>query len=169
LLETAHEQLPSELERLGPAEVLLPDGHESLLPVALGVPVKQLPPWNFDQDFAQRALTKQFRTQDLSGFGYDGRGPGLSAAGALLEYCRTTQRGDLAHVRALRVERESTYLRIDAVSRRNLEITETLRGEAAPTLLSLLDTCASSMGSRLMRHVLHHPLRDRGTVAASRP
>ncbi len=166
LLETRQEQLLSELERLSPAEVLLPDGHESLLPVALGVPVKQLPPWNFDRDFAQRALTKQFRTQDLSGFGYDGRGPGLSAAGALLEYCRTTQRGDLAHVRALHVERESTYLRIDAVSRRNLEITETLRGEAAPTLLSLLDTCASSMGSRLMRHVLHHPLRDRGTVAA---
>ncbi len=166
LLETGLEQLPSELERLRPAEVLLPDGHERLLPVNFSVPVKQLPPWNFDQDFALRALTKQFRTQDLSGFGCDGLGPGLSAAGALLEYCRTTQRGDLAHIRALQVERESTYLRLDAVSRRNLEISETLRGEPAPTLLSLLDTCASSMGSRLMRQVLHHPLRDRGTVEA---
>ena len=166
LLEATFEQLPSELERLRPAEVLLPDGHENLLPLNFSVPVKQLPPWNFDRDFALRALTKQFGTQDLSGFGCDGLAAGLSAAGALLEYCRATQRGDLAHVRALKVERESTYLRLDAVSRRNLEISETLRGENSPTLLSLLDTCASSMGSRLMRHVLHHPLRDRSTVEA---
>ncbi len=166
LLETGSEQLASELERLRPAEVLLPDGHEGLVPAGLAVPVKQVPPWNFDRDFALRALIKQFRTQDLSGFGCDGLGPGLSAAGALLEYCRTTQHGDLVHVRALHVERESTYLRLDATSRRNLEISETLRGEAAPTLLSLLDTCVSSMGSRLMRQVLHHPLRDRSAVEA---
>ena len=50
---------------------------------------------------------------------------------------------------------------MDAATRRNLEITETLRGEPAPTLLSLLDTCATNMGSRLLRHWLHHPLRDR--------
>jgi DNA mismatch repair protein MutS len=166
LLETGLEQLTSELERLRPAEVLVPDGHESLVPLNFGVPVKQLPPWNFDRDRALRALTNQFKTQDLLGFGYGGKGPGLSAAGALFEYCRTTQRGDLAHVRTLHVERESTYLRLDAVSRRNLEISETLRGEAAPTLLSLLDTCTSSMGSRLMRQVLHHPLRDRASVEA---
>jgi DNA mismatch repair protein MutS len=166
LLETGQEQLASELERLDPAEVLLPDGQEGLLPAGFSGPAKQLPPWSFDQDRALRSLTKQFGTQDLSGFGGNGLGPGLSAAGALLEYCRTTQRGDLAHIRALRVEQESTYLRLDAVSRRNLEISETLRGEAAPTLLSLLDTCASSMGSRLMRQILHHPLRDRSIVEA---
>ena len=62
--------------------------------------------------------------------------------------------------RACSVERESDYVLLDAAARRNLEITETLRGEPAPTLLSLLDTCASSMGSRLLRHWLHHPLRN---------
>ncbi len=166
VLETRRENLPSELERLAPAEVLLPEGSEGLLPSELKVPLKRLPPWNFDRDSALRGLTKQFGTRDLAGFGCDGLGPALSAAGALLEYCRTTQRGDLAHVLGLRVERESAYLRLDAVSRRNLEISETLRGEAAPTLLSLLDTCTTSMGSRLMRQILHHPLRDRGTVEA---
>ena len=166
LLETGHGHLPSELERLGPAEVLVPDGHENLLPAGFRVPVRLLPPWNFDPDLALRSLTKQFGTRGLSGFGCDGLGSGLSAAGALLEYCRTTQRADLAHIRALRVEQETAYVRLDSVSRRNLEISETLRGEAAPTLLSLLDTCASSMGSRLMRQVLHRPLRDRGTVEA---
>jgi DNA mismatch repair protein MutS len=166
VLETAPENLASELERLGPAEILLPDSWEDHMSAGLSVPVKRLPPWHFDLDSAQRALIKQFGTQDLSGFGCDGLGPALGAAGALLEYCLTTQRGNLPHVRALRLERDSAYLRVDAVSRRNLEISETLRGEVAPTLLSLLDTCASSMGSRLMRHVLQHPLRDRATVEA---
>jgi DNA mismatch repair protein MutS len=166
VLETAPENLPSELERLGPAEILFPDGWDQLLPAGLSVALRRLPPWMFDRDSAVRGLTRQFGTQDLNGFGCQGLGPALGAAGALLEYCRTTQTGDLPHVRALRVERQSAYLRLDAVTRRNLEISETLRGEAAPTLLSLLDTCASSMGSRLMRHVLHHPLRDRATAQA---
>jgi len=166
VLETASENLPSELERLAPAEILLPENNEGLLPPGFNVPLKRLPPWHFDRDSALRGLVKQFGTRDLAGFGCDGLGPALDAAGALLEYCRTTQCGDLAHVLALHVERESAYLRLDAVSRRNLEISETLRGEAAPTLLSLLDTCATSMGSRLMRQVLHHPLRDRRTVEA---
>jgi DNA mismatch repair protein MutS len=166
VLETARENLPSELERLGPAEILLPEGWDQLLPTGLSVPVRHLQPWMFDRDSAVRALARQFGTQDLNGFGCEDLESALCAAGALLQYCRTTQGGHLPHVRALRVERQSAYLRLDAVSRRNLEISETLRGEAAPTLLSLLDTCASSMGSRLMRHVLHHPLRDRGTVEA---
>ncbi len=166
VLETVAANLPSELERLGPAEVLLPDGSEHLLPDGFNVPSKRLPAWNFDRDSATRALTKQFGTQDLSGFGGEGLDAALGAAGALLEYCRTTQGGDLAHVRALHVERDSAYLRLDAVSRRNLEISETLRGEPAPTLLSLLDTCATSMGSRLLRHVLHHPLRDHSAIQA---
>jgi DNA mismatch repair protein MutS len=166
VLETARDNLPSELERIAPAEILLPEGWDELLSAGLSVPVRRLPPWMFDRDSAVRGLTRQFGTQDLYGFGCEDLEPALSAAGALLQYCRMTQGGHLPHVRALRVERQSAYLRLDAVSRRNLEISETLRGEAAPTLLSLLDTCASSMGSRLMRHVLHHPLRERGTVEA---
>jgi DNA mismatch repair protein MutS len=166
VLETGSENLPSQLERLAPAEILLPENSEGLLPPGFNAPLKRLPPWHFDRDSALRALAKQFGTRDLAGFGCDGLGPALNAAGALLEYCRATQRGDLTHVLALRVERESAYLRLDAVSRRNLEISETLRGDSAPTLLSLLDTCETSMGSRLMRQILHHPLRDRSAVEA---
>src|SRR3990172_6080130 len=55
---------------------------------------------------------------------------------------------------------------MDEATRRNLELTETLRGESAPTLFSLLDECASGMGSRLLRHWLHHPLRDRAALQA---
>ena len=72
----------------------------------------------------------------------------------------------LAHVTALAVEHEGSYLRLDAATRRNLEISETLRGEPAPTLFSLLDSCATSMGSRWLRHCLHHPLTERGIPRA---
>jgi DNA mismatch repair protein MutS len=69
-------------------------------------------------------------------------------------------------VRSLAVEHESAFVRMDAATRRNLEISETLRGDPEPTLLSLLDTCATTMGSRWLRHALHHPMRDRAAVSA---
>jgi len=166
VLETAPAQLASELTRLQPAEILVADGMQERLPAGMAVCVKPLPLWHFDIDTAVRGLCRHFGTQDLSGFGSDGLEPALGAAGALLEYCRTTQGSALAHVLGLRVEREAAYLRLDASTRRNLEISETLRGEPAPTLLSLLDTCATSMGSRYLRHVLHHPLRDRAAADA---
>jgi DNA mismatch repair protein MutS len=166
VMEIAGERLGAELTRLQPAEILLPDAAEAALPAGLGAAIKRVPAWHFDRDSAHRALTRHLGTQDLSGFGAESLGPALGAAGALLEYCRATQGAAPSHVLALRVEHEAEYLRLDAATRRNLEISETLRGEPAPTLLSLLDTCATGMGSRWLRHALHHPLRDRKRVEA---
>ena len=90
----------------------------------------------------------------------------IGAAGALLGYAAATQQSALAHVRTLAVETASEYLALDAATRRNLEITETLRGEPAPTLLSLLDACGTPAGSRLLRHWLTHPLRSQAAAAA---
>jgi len=159
--ETAPDHLGSELERLRPAELLVPDGGDLCLPAGTGAPIKRLAPWDFDTDAARRTLARQFGTSDLTGFGAESLGPALGAAGALLQYCRTTQGGELPHVRALSVEHDAAYLRLDGISRRNLEISETLRGEAQPTLLSILDTCATNMGSRCLWQALHHPQRDR--------
>ena len=164
--ETTLERLASELARLQPAEILLTDSLDDQLPSGLGVPLKHLAAWQFDADSAIRALSKQFGTQDLTGFGVEGLAPALGAAGALLEYCRVTQGTALAHVLGLRVERDAEYLRLDAATRRNLEISETLRGEFAPTLLSLLDTCSTNMGSRWLRQALHHPMRVRSHAEA---
>src|SRR5690606_16536323 len=83
---------------------------------------------------------------------------------ALLDYARLTQGTAITHLKALHVERDDSHLRLDAATRRNLEISETILGEASPTLLSLLDTCSTNMGSRLLRHWLHHPLRDREMI-----
>jgi len=117
--------------------------------------------WHFDARAAANALAEHFGTRDLAGFGVHNEELALAAAGALYRYAQATQLQALAHVTQLTVEREGSFLRLDAATRRNLEISETLRGEAAPTLLSLLDTCATSMGSRWLRHCLHHPLTER--------
>ena len=91
--------------------------------------------------------------------------PAIAAAGALLQYAQATQSGKLPHLRSLTVELEGAYLGLDLATRRNLELTETLRGQPSPTLFSLLDNCVTSMGSRLLRHTLHHPLREREVPA----
>jgi DNA mismatch repair protein MutS len=166
LLETTSRALAAHLDRLDPAELLVAEGWREELPGASGRAVKRLPDWHFDQAQAQRLLAEHFGTRDLAGFGADDSPLALAAAGALFQYATATQCQTLAHVVAVRVEREGEFLRLDAATRRNLEISETLRGEAAPTLLSLLDTCATAMGSRWLRHCLHHPLADQSMAAA---
>ncbi len=161
--ETTAANLPAELERLQPSEILLAENtaapqHEA--------PRKTLPTWHFELETARRALCQQFATLDLAGFGCDDFTVGLEAAGALLGYAKLTQGQSMAHVRGMQVYSADQYVRMDAATRRNLEITQTLRGEPAPTLLSLLDTCATNMGSRLLAHWLHHPLRDRAVLNA---
>src|SRR5690606_3550154 len=74
------------------------------------------------------------------------------------------QRSALAHVQALEVEHADGFVRMDAATRRNLEISETIRGEPAPTLFAVLDTCQTAMGSRWLRSALHQPLRDSQAV-----
>jgi len=165
VMETALANLGAEIERLRPAEILVAEGTNLELSEP-GTAVRHLPPWRFDTESARRTLCAQFETHDLSGFGAQSLDPAVAAAGALLEYAKSTQGAAITHVRALIVETERAYVRMDPSTRRNLELTETIRGEPAPTLLSLLDTCATGMGSRRLRHALHHPLTDRTLVQA---
>ncbi len=164
LIEVAAEQIPATLERIRPAEILHP---ESWTPgFALDVARTRQPDWYFDFDSARRLLCEQFEVASLAGFGAEGLKPAIAAAGALLQYAQATQSGKLPHLRGLTVEMEGAYLGLDLATRRNLELTETLRGQPSPTLFSLLDNCVTSMGSRLLRHTLHHPLRERAVPAA---
>src|SRR6476659_7772664 len=154
--EIAPQALENELRRIDPAEVLVSeDAHLD------GYFVTRLPPWQFDAENGKRKLLKQLGAGTLAGFGCEDLTLAIGACGALLEYAGKTQGQALAHVSAVTAERAGEFVRLDAATRRNLELTETLRGESAPTLFSLLDECATGMGSRLLRHWLHHPLRDR--------
>jgi len=162
--EVPARSLYDELRRIAPAEILVADG--AALDLAEQTPVTRLPAWHFDPEHAGRVLAEHFQVADLAGFGCAEMGPAIAAAGALLGYARKTQAAALAHIVTLTPERDDTYVRMDAATRRNLELTETLRGAPSPTLFSLLDECATSMGSRLLRQWLHHPLRDRAGLRA---
>ncbi|MEO6145787.1 MAG: DNA mismatch repair protein MutS [Sulfuriferula sp.] len=153
-------QLAAELERIHPAELLVAEGF-SHAALASYPALRALPAWQFDHERATEMLTRQFATHDLQAFGCAQMPASIAAAGALLQYAQATQRGLLPHITGLAVERQSEFVLMDAATRRNLEISETLRGETSPTLLSLLNTCVTSMGTRRLRHWLHHPLRDR--------
>ena len=165
LAEVPASELAAALERLDVAELLLPEGLASPWRGA-PLPTRSLPAWKFDAAGARRALAKHFGTQDLGAFGVEDRDLALGAAGALLDYAAATQLAGLAHVRALGVETGDDRLHLDAATRRNLEITATLRGESAPTILSLLDACSTAAGSRLLRQWLTQPQRHQAAAAA---
>ena len=158
--EIAPQALENELRRIRPAEILASDSSS-----LGGFFTTRLPEWHFDIEAGKKKLLKQLGAATLAGFGVDDMTLAIGACGALLEYAGKTQGQALAHVSAVTAERAGEFLRLDAATRRNLEITETLRGEPAPTLFSLLDECSTGMGSRLLRHWLHHPLRDRVVLA----
>jgi len=162
--EIAPQSLDNELRRIGPAEILFPK--ENTFEETKSYFTTALPAWHFDVDAGKKKLLKQLGAATLAGFGVDDLSLAIGACGALLDYAGKTQGQALAHVTAVTAERAGEYLRLDAATRRNLEITETLRGEPAPTLFSQLDECACGMGSRLLRHWLHQPLRDHEALNA---
>jgi DNA mismatch repair protein MutS len=165
ITDVALAEAAAVLERIAPAELLLPD--DVAPPVMRGrtPPARALQTWHFDRAAAQRALARQLGTLDLAGFGADEAPLAIGAAGALLGYVGATQAGGLTHIRALGVEVESAFVSLDPATRRNLEITATLSGDDAPTLHSLLDACATAAGSRLLRQWLTQPLRDQAKLA----
>ena len=165
LSEVAIGQLAQEIERINPAEIVCAEGLNNAAITQHKAPKKYITSWQFDYETATNVLTRQLDTKDLNGFGCTELGAAVSAAGALLEYVKHTQRTALPHITALSVEKTSQYIQLDAATRRNLEIDTTIRGEVSPTLYSLLNTTKTAMGARLLRHWLHHPLRDRVLLA----
>ena len=169
LADIAPGRLAHELERLRPAEIIVPDGSDAgLVPAGIARTVQNA--WNFDPRAGERTLQDHFNAATLDGFGCAGLTLALGAAGALLKYAESTQGRSMSHVQSLNVETGDEYLVLDAITRRNLEITEPMRGSTARqasadanafTLFATLDTCITSMGSRQLAHWLHHPLRDR--------
>ena len=164
LAECAPEALDSELHRIEPAEIIIADDAE--LDMTLSCATARVPSWHFEAEQARAQLLAHFKTQSLSGFDVDDLPTAICAAGALIRYAGRTQAHGLAHIQTLSADRASQYVLMDPATRRNLELTRTLSGEEAPTLFSVLDSCRTPMGARLLRRWLHHPLRDNAPVLA---
>jgi DNA mismatch repair protein MutS len=158
-------RLPTELARIAPSELLVDETTRATVPVEQAA-LHTLPDWHFDAARGARLLREQLQVASLQAYGIEDQPLLLAAAGALLTYAQQTQNEKLTHVGTLRVEAESDFVVLDPVTRRNLELTVPLRGDDGPTLFGVLDRCATGMGSRRLRHWLHHPLRDRAVPAA---
>jgi DNA mismatch repair protein MutS len=154
--------LEAEVERLRPAEILIPDDAAALLQQSSSFSTKprMRAPWHFDTDSATRALTEQFRTKDLAGFGCADKPLGVAAAGALLAYVKETQKAALPHLLSMSTEDRDTALIMDPATRRNLELDLSLAGHPDLTLAGVFDRTATPMGGRLLRRWLHRPIRD---------
>lgn len=177
LSERPTAQLMDTLERLAPAEILLPDGSElnpTLQALLEQLPLTRLPGWQFATDEGERLLKAQLEVGSLAAYDCDDKAPAVAAAGALLHYARHALGSELLHVKTLSVQSDEQFIGLDAATRRNLEITETLRADSsngavdkgALTLFNLLDHCATAMGSRLLRRWLHEPLRSQAAAQA---
>jgi len=166
LTELEPSQLQDEIARIGPAECLIPesaaqDGHfqmRSMEPQAIVLTTR--PDWCFAREEAKRLLNEHFGTKTLEGFDIDDT-PAVTAAGALLDYVRETQRTALTHIVRLEAWRRSRHMIIDEATRRSLELAQTLRdGRRDFTLLGVMDETSTPMGSRLLAEWLSSPLTD---------
>ncbi|WP_037585642.1 DNA mismatch repair protein MutS [Stenoxybacter acetivorans] len=159
---TTAEALPHELARLQAAEILVPDNVADDLTLP-NQRLTRLNHWQFAADSGTELIQRHFGSQDLRAFGLTPKDDdaAIGAAAALLNYARQTQSQIPHHLDNLSLDDGGQYLDMDAATRRNLELTQTLSGQKSPTLLSVLDHCATHMGSRLLALWLHHPLRRR--------
>ncbi|MDO5624594.1 MAG: DNA mismatch repair protein MutS [Pseudomonadota bacterium] len=178
LAECTLGELPAWLARIAPSEVLTPTD----LPATLAAPLKAAraalthrPDFQFDPALGRRKLLEQLHTASLAAWNAEELPQAHAACAALLAYAEHTQGRALTHVHALRVERPDELIELPAATRRNLELVQTLRGDDGPTLFGLLDTCATGMGSRLLKSWLLAPARERtdararlGAIAALR-
>ena len=167
LAECSERELPGWLARLAPAEVVVDvDLPAGCIDPATTTSTRR-PAWQFDFGLGERTLCAQLRVASLAAFGAADLRLAQAAAGALLAYAEHTQGRALGHLRRLSVQRSSDLIELPPTTHRNLELVRTLRGHDAPTLFSLLDRCATGMGSRALRQWLTQPLRER-RVASDR-
>ncbi len=175
LAECAADELGDWLARIAPSELLFsadvtPAFEQRIKALktaaARGLTLCQRPEWQFDAALGQRKLLEQLHAATLSAWNAEDLPQAHAAAAALLAYAEHTQGRALSHVQQVRVQRGDALIDLPVTTRRNLELVQTLRGEDAPTLFSLLDTCMTGMGSRALKRWLLEPQRDRAVAAA---
>ncbi|MGQ9908634.1 MAG: DNA mismatch repair protein MutS [Candidatus Flexifilum sp.] len=151
-----------ELARLAPREVLMPHSWtERGVSFPPGTHLTPLNDWKFERGQAESVLQTHFGVRTLDGFGLSDLPAGIGAAGAVLAYLRDTQRGQIAQIATIRPYSTGEFMVLDPFTRRNLELTETIRGrQSRGSLLDVLDRTITAMGARLLRTWISQPLLD---------
>jgi DNA mismatch repair protein MutS len=171
LAECTHDELADWLERIAPSELLVsasitPKWEQQLQSMRLGqrgmaLSLTLRPDFQYEAGLGHSKLIKQLNVANLAAWDADKLSHAHAAAGALLTYAEHTQGRSLPHVSQLKVQKAKELIDLPTSTRRNLELTQTLRGEDSPTLFSLLDTCMTGMGSRQLKQWLLNPPRER--------
>lgn len=171
LLECPAAQLPEHIERIAASEWLhaagLGEFERTLIaraPVgaAAQCPLVERPDFEFEAERGLRELCAALGAATLDAWGVPQKAaPALAAAAALIAYARHAQGGKSAPMHGVVWEKDNHFIDLPPSTQRNLELVQTLSGQGAPTLLSLLDVCMTTMGSRLLRQWLLQPERDR--------
>ena len=125
----------------------------------LGIAVYSLEPWYFDDDGCRKCLMNHFKVNTLAGLGIDDFPTGMISAGALMQYLLETQKTSLEHFTHITPYLASRFMLLDSSTRRNLELTETLREkQKRGSLLWVLDKTKTAMGARQLRNDIEQPL-----------
>ena len=169
LAECSADELEAWLARIAPSELIynvdVTPAFEARIKT-LRCAVAARAAWQFDPALGARRLLEQLKVASLASWHAEELHQAHAAAAALLGYAEHTQGRTLPHVQALQVVRSGELIELPLTTRRNLELTQTLRGEDSPTLFSLLDTCMTGMGSRSLKSWLLQPRRDRTEATA---
>ncbi len=169
--ETAMDDAVAQLVRLAPAEIIC--NEEMLLSSKELKEIRhnQLPPfscyvpWAFNVRHAEKNLLEQFGTRSLAAYGIAGRENCISAAGALIEYLRETQKRALTNINSIKVVNRDRFMVLDGIAVRNLELVRSnAEGKKYGSLLWLLDKTRTGMGARLMNRMILSPLRDLSAI-----
>ncbi len=154
--------LRAELARLNPAEIIHPDN--IILPNGTQGHITPWPSWRFEPGRASETLLAHFGVSTLEGFGFKALSGAIRAAGGILQYLKETDSEALNLLNNLRVYSTSEFMALDSATRRNLELTETLRGDLKGSLLGTLDATLTPMGKRLIRQWVSQPLLDENKI-----
>lgn len=169
LAHCASDEIEAWIARIAPSELLYnvdatPAFEQRLKTQRCAVSAR--PAWQFDATLGARRLLAQLQVASLASWNAEALPEAHAAASALLGYAEHTQGRALSHVHSLQVVRSGELIELPQTTRRNLELTQTLRGEDSPTLFSLLDTCSTGMGSRALKSWLLSPRRERSQAQA---
>ncbi|HVZ42974.1 MAG TPA: DNA mismatch repair protein MutS [Ramlibacter sp.] len=172
LAECDADEIDSWVARIAPSELLFSAGVTpafgrsiEALRMAMPLTLTQRPEFQFDAGLGRRKLMEQLNAASLIAWSAEELTHAHAAACALLAFAEHTQGRTLSHVQSLQVQREGELIELPVTTRRNLELVQTLRGEDAPTLFSLLDTCMTGMGSRMLKSWLLEPRRQRAQAS----
>lgn len=169
----AERLLNEELERIQPAEVIVPgDTSVATKPKPAdtregGFRTTLFDAWHWEQEVAAETICEHFGVQTLDGFGCRDRPMAIRAAGAILAYLQETHQNAVDQLRYLHTYSIQSYMTLDAATRRNLELTESLESSRVRTsLIDVLDLTHTAMGGRLLRRWINQPLLQREAIEA---